>query len=161
LQISYKALSGTDAHQTTLSIFQQLSLFDWDAKLVLTLAAFALHYGEFWLLAQIYSTNQLAKAMALLRQVPGLIERASALKPRFDALNNLIDAILEVTRCIVQFKELPSGYIAPEASALSTAIALIPTAVYWSIRSIVACATQITSFNSMGYEYVFPPILKP
>jgi hypothetical protein len=60
LQISYRAMGGTDAHQTTLSIFHQLSHYDWDAKLVLTLAAFALHYGEFWLLAQIYTTNQLA-----------------------------------------------------------------------------------------------------
>jgi hypothetical protein len=152
LQISYRAMGGTDAHQTTLSIFQQLSHYDWDAKLVLTLAAFALHYGEFWLLAQIYTTNQLAKSMALLKQVPGLIERASSLKPRFDALNDLIQAILEVTHCVVKFKELPAMYITPDVPALSIGIAHIPTAVYWTIRSIVACATQITSFTSMGYE---------
>ncbi|XP_059452792.1 protein SIEVE ELEMENT OCCLUSION B-like isoform X2 [Corylus avellana] len=152
-EISYRTMGGTDAHQTTLSIFQQLSLYDWDAKLVLTLAAFALHYGEFWLLAQIYTTNQLAKSMALLRQVPGLIERANSLKPRFDALNDLIKAILEVTHCVVKFKELPSMYITPDVPALATGIAHIPTAVYWTIRSIVACATQITSFTSMGYEF--------
>lgn len=120
---------------------------------MLTLAAFALHYGEFWLLAQIYTTNQLAKAMALLRQVPGLIERASALKPRFDALNDLIKEILEVTHCVVEYKEVLSMYMASEVPALSTAMNIIPRAVYWTVRSIVACTTQITSFTSMGYEY--------
>jgi hypothetical protein len=151
-------MGGTDAHQTTLSIINLVSSYSWDAKLVLTLAAFALNYGEFWLLAQIYSTNQLAKSMALLRQVPGIIEHAGALKPRFDALNDLIRAILEVTRCVVDFTELPSIYITPEVPALSTALNVIPTAVYWAVRSIVACATQITSFTGMGYEYVFPSI---
>ncbi|XP_041007295.1 protein SIEVE ELEMENT OCCLUSION B-like isoform X3 [Juglans microcarpa x Juglans regia] len=153
-EIQYKAFGGSDAHQTTLSIFHLVSSFAWDAKLVLALAAFALNYGEFWLLAQIYSTNQLARAMAFLRQVPGIIEHAGLLKPRFDALNDLIRAILEVTRSVVEFKELPSTYITQEVPALSSALAQIPTAIYWTIRSIVACAAQISSFTSLGYEFV-------
>ncbi|KAF5457319.1 hypothetical protein F2P56_021429 [Juglans regia] len=153
-EIQCKAFGGLDAHQTTLSIFHLVSSFAWDAKLVLALAAFALNYGEFWLLAQIYSTNQLARAMAFLRQVPGIIEHAGLLKPRFDALNDLIRAILEVTRSVVEFKELPSTYITQEVPALSSALAQIPTAIYWTIRSIVACAAQISSFTSLGYEFV-------
>ncbi|KAG6716117.1 hypothetical protein I3842_04G031100 [Carya illinoinensis] len=153
-EIQYKAIGGSDAHQTTLSIFHLVSSFAWDAKMVLALAAFALNYGEFWLLAQIYSTNQLAKAMAFLKQVPGIIEHAGLLKPRFDALSDLIRAVLEVTRTVVEFKELPSAYITQEVPALSSAFAQIPTAVYWTIRSIVACAAQISSFTSLGYEFV-------
>jgi hypothetical protein len=151
-------LSNKDAQQTTLSIFHQLSNYDWDAKMLLVIAAFALRYGEFWLLVQIiYSTNQLiAKPMP---QMPGLSDHASALKPCFDALNNLIKVIVQVTHCVFTFKELPFMYITPEVPALSTAIAHFPTAAYWTIRSIVACATQITSFTSTGYEQVFPPIL--
>lgn len=121
---------------------------------MLTLAAFALNYGEFWLLAQIYSQNQLAKAMAILKQLPGILEHSIALKPRFDALRDLVTAILDVTWCVIDLKELPSAYISREVPAMSTAVAHIPTAVYWTIRSIVACATQITSLTSMGYEYV-------
>ena len=94
-QISYKSLGGSDAHSTTVAIFDMLTNFNWDVKLVLTLAAFALTYGEFWLLAHIYSTNQLAKSMAILKQVPGIIEHAGPLKPRFDALNDLVKVILE------------------------------------------------------------------
>ncbi|XP_065622782.1 protein SIEVE ELEMENT OCCLUSION B-like isoform X1 [Quercus suber] len=152
-ELQYKALGGTDAHQTTVAIFNMVSHYGWDAKLVLALAAFGLNYGEFWLLAQIYSTNQLAKAMAILKQVPGIIEHAVPLKPRFDALNNLIRTILEVTWCVIEFRDLPPIYITTDVPALASAMTHIPTAVYWTIRSIVACASQISSFTSMGYEF--------
>ncbi|KAK7839073.1 protein sieve element occlusion b [Quercus suber] len=152
-ELAYKALGGTDAHQTTVAICNMVSHYGWDAKLVLALAAFGLNYGEFWLLAQIYSTNQLAKAMAILKQVPGIIEHAVPLKPRFDALNDLIRTILEVTWCVIEFKDLPSIYITTDVPALASAMIHIPTAVYWTIRSIVACASQISSFTNMGYEF--------
>ena len=153
--MAYKCLGAGDGHQTTFSLFNMLSSYSWDAKLVLALAAFALNYGEFWLLAQIYSSNQLAKSMATLKQLPAIMEHSGPLKPRFDALDNLIKAMLKLTRCIVAFKELPSTYVAHDVPALTTAMATVPTAVYWTIRGIVACATQITSLTSMGHEYVF------
>ncbi|RVW78585.1 Protein SIEVE ELEMENT OCCLUSION B [Vitis vinifera] len=152
-EIAYKSLGGSDAHATTLSIFNLLTSYSWDAKLVLTLSAFAVNYGEFWLLAQIYSSNQLAKSMAILKQVPTILEHSGQLKPRFDALNNLIRAMVAITRCIIEFKELPSMYISQDVPALATAMTHIPTAVYWTIRSVVACATQITTLTSMGHEY--------
>ena len=124
-------------------------------KLVLTLAAFALTYGEFWLLAHTYVTNPLAKSMAILKQVPGIMEHAGSLKPRFDALNDLIGVILDVTKSVIEFNDLPHSYITPEVSAYSTASAHIPIAAYWSVRGIVAGAAQITSLTIMGYEYVF------
>ncbi|KAF5739583.1 hypothetical protein HS088_TW12G00792 [Tripterygium wilfordii] len=152
-EIAYKALGGSDAHATTYSLFNMLSSFSWDAKLVLTLAAFALNYGEFWLLAQIYSSNQLAKSMAILKHLSSILEHAGSLKPRFEALNNLIKIMVDVTRCVIEFKELPHMYITPDVPALSTAMALIPTAVYWTIRSVVACASQISSLTAMGHEF--------
>ncbi|KHG01411.1 hypothetical protein F383_21965 [Gossypium arboreum] len=152
-ELSYKALRGSDPHTTTTAIFSFLSSYAWDAKLVLSLSAFALNYGEFWLLAQIYSTNQLAKSMAILKQLPSLLEHTAPLKPRFNALNTLIRTMMDVTRCVVEFKDLPSMYISPDAPALASAMTLIPTAVYWTIRSMVACATQISSLTSMGHEY--------
>ncbi|XVF57910.1 hypothetical protein PTKIN_Ptkin07bG0020500 [Pterospermum kingtungense] len=152
-ELSYKALGGSDAHATTTAIFTLLSSYTWDAKLVLSLSAFALNYGEFWLLAQIYSTNQLAKSMAILRQLPSILEHTAPLKSRFDALNNLIRTMIDVTRCVVEFKELPSKYISEDVPALTTAMSHVPTAVYWTIRSMVACAAQITALSSMGHEY--------
>ncbi|XVE84073.1 hypothetical protein DITRI_Ditri16bG0139700 [Diplodiscus trichospermus] len=152
-KLSYKVLGGSDAHAITTAIFNLLSSYTWDAKLVLSLSAFALNYGEFWLLAQIYSTNQLAKSMAILMQLPSIREDTAPLKPRFDVLNSLIRTITDVTRCVVELNELPSMYISSDVPALATAMTHIPTAVYWTIRSMVACATQITSLSSMGHEY--------
>jgi hypothetical protein len=121
---------------------------------VLALAAFAVNYGEFWLVAQLYSSNPLAKGLAILKQLPEILEYTDTLKPKFEALTNLIKAMLDVTKCIVEFKELPSQYITPDTSELVTANAHIPIAVYWTIRSIVACASQIMGLIGMGHEYV-------
>ncbi|KAJ6949425.1 protein SIEVE ELEMENT OCCLUSION B-like [Populus alba x Populus x berolinensis] len=152
-EIAYKVLGGTDAHATTVSLFNMLTSYSWDAKLVLTLSAFALKYGQFWLVAQISSSNQLAKSMAILRQLPSIMEHPLPLNPYFDAINNLIEVMMDVARCVVEFNDLPLAYISNEVPALSTAMAHIPTAVYWTIRSVVACTAQINSLTTMGHEF--------
>ncbi|KAG5099179.1 hypothetical protein JHK82_044231 [Glycine max] len=151
-EISYKTLNGVDAHSTTIAIFDMLTIYKWDVKIVLALAAFALTYGEFWLLAQIHDTNQLAKSMAILKLLPSIMEHGSSLKPRFDTLNDLVNNILEVTKCVIEFHDLPAQYITQDISAYTTAYNYIPVASYWATRSIVACAAQITSLTILGYE---------
>ncbi|CAL5368385.1 unnamed protein product [Camellia sinensis] len=156
-QQAYKCQIGMDGHQITISLFTVLSNYSWDAKLVLALAAYASNFGAFWLLAQMYTSNQLAKSMALLKRLPVTVEHSGPVKSRFDALSTLITAMLDLTRCIVALKDLPSSYVTQEVPALSAAIATIPTAVHWTVRGIVACATQITSLTSltsMGYEFI-------
>eukprot|EP00258_Populus_trichocarpa_P017390 XP_006378256.2 protein SIEVE ELEMENT OCCLUSION B [Populus trichocarpa] len=153
-EMSCKCSGGGDAHATTLAIFNLVSNYSWDEKVVLALAGFAVNYGEFWLVAQLYLTNPLAKAVALLKQLPDIIERADNLKPKFEALTSLIKAMMDVAKCIVEFKELPSQYITPDTPEMLTATAHIPTAVYWTIRSIVACASQIMGLIGMGHEYI-------
>ncbi|XP_008786702.1 protein SIEVE ELEMENT OCCLUSION B-like [Phoenix dactylifera] len=153
-EMIYKCTSGSDAHATTLALFNMLSSYTWDAKVVLVLAAFAVNYGEFWLTAQLHTVNPLAKSVSLLKQVPDIIEHTDVLKPRFDTINNLIKAMVDVTRCIIEFRELPSEYISPESPDMSVAMAHIPTAAYWAIRSVVACAAQITMLIGLGHEYV-------
>ncbi|KAL7171614.1 hypothetical protein ACSBR2_036303 [Camellia fascicularis] len=153
-EISCKCSGGSDAHTTTLAVFNALSGYSWEAKVVITFAAFAVNYGEFWLVAQLYPSNPLAKSVALLKQLPDMLERADSLKPKFEALINLIRAMLDVTKCIVQFKDLPPQYITPDTPEMLAATAHTPTAVYWTIRSIVACASQITNLIGMGHEYI-------
>ncbi|XP_074274367.1 protein SIEVE ELEMENT OCCLUSION B-like [Silene latifolia] len=153
-EISCKCSGSADPHATTLAVFNMVSSYLWDAKVALALAAFAVYYGEFWLVAQLYPSNSLAKSVAVLKQIPEIVERADSLKPKYEAIGNLIRAMINVTRCIVEFKELPPQYISPEAPVYETANALIPTAAYWIIRSIVACASQIMGLLSMSYESV-------
>ncbi|KAJ9169434.1 hypothetical protein P3X46_017634 [Hevea brasiliensis] len=152
-EICCNSSGGGDPHATTMAIFQLLSSYSWDAKVVFAISALALNYGEFWLVAQLYHTNPLAQAVALLKQLPDMFERADALKPKFEAINNLIRATLDVAKCIVEFKELPSQYITADAPEILTATTHIPTAVYWAIRSIVACTLQIIGLTGLGHEY--------
>ncbi|KAI3970386.1 hypothetical protein MKX01_024033 [Papaver californicum] len=153
-EISCKCSGGGDAHAITLNLLNLLSSYSWDAKVVLTLAALAVNYGEFWLVAQIHQTNQLAKSIAILKHLPDILDHSELLRPKFDALRNLIKSMMDVTRCIVQFKALPPQYINPDTSAMSIAIAHTPVAVYWTIRSVVACASQIVSLIGFGHEYL-------
>ncbi|XP_057983245.1 protein SIEVE ELEMENT OCCLUSION B [Malania oleifera] len=154
-EIACKSVAGGfDVHGTAVSLLQLLANYSWDAKLVLTMAAFALNYGEFWLLAQIYTSNSLAKSMAILKKLPAIMEHSGTLKPRFDALKNLIEATLLIAKCIVEFKELPSLYISQEVPALHAFRSSLPTAVYWSIRAILVSASQISSITSLGHEYM-------
>ncbi|MCL7023405.1 hypothetical protein MKW94_025793 [Papaver nudicaule] len=151
-EISCKCSGGGDAHAITLNLLNMLSSYLWDAKVVLTLAALAVNYGEFWLVSQIHPTNQLAKSIAILKHLPDILEHSDMLRPRFDALRSLIKSMTDVTRCIVQFKALPSKYITPDTSAMSIAIAHIPIAVYWTMRSVLACASQIVSLIGFGHD---------
>ncbi|CAK7332481.1 unnamed protein product [Dovyalis caffra] len=153
-EMSCKCSGGGDAHATTLAIFNLVSNYSWSEKVVLALAGFAVNYGEFWLVGQLYLTNPLARAVAMLQQLPDIIERADNLKQKFEALTNLIRAMMDVATCIVEFTELPSQYITSDTPEMLTATAHIPTAVYWTIRSMVACSSQIMGLIGMGQEYI-------
>lgn len=147
-----KCTSGGDAGATTLALFRILSSYSWEAKVVLALAAFAMNYGEFCLIAQLHTVNPLAKSLSLLMQLQHIIDQHTDIrKPRFDAITNLIEAMLDVTYRIVEFKKISSEYISDSPHILVARMEMIPTSAYWTIRSAVACATQITMHISHGH----------
>lgn len=152
-ELPYKCLGGGDPHATAMGILSILSSYPWHAKVALTLSAFAVNFGEFWLVAQLGATNTLAKSVALLKQLPDLVENHAYLKQQFDTLIKLVKAILDVTRCIIEFKELPTEYISEDTPPMSVASAHIPVAAYWTIRSIVACASQVASFVGLRNDF--------
>ncbi|OMO60299.1 hypothetical protein CCACVL1_24257, partial [Corchorus capsularis] len=153
-EIAYRLSMGEDAHTTTLAVAQIIKSYSWDAKVVLALAAFAMTYGEFLLVIQLHATNPLAKGVATLKQLPQVLSRTDLLKPKFDTLSNLINSMLQVAKCIVEFKELPSRYISLDDPEMLSANSDIPSAVYWTIRSTVACASQILGLIGMGHEFI-------
>lgn len=133
-------------------ILNILSSYPWHAKVVLTLAAFAVNFGEFWLVSLQSAANTLAKSVSLLKQLPDMAESSASLRSQFDAVNKLVKATLDVTRCIIVFKELPNEYISEDTPPMSMASAHIPVAAYWIIRSMVACSTQIASLIGLRNE---------
>lgn len=132
-----------------------LSGYSWDAKVVIALAAFAANFGEFWLVTQLYATNRLAKSVAKLKHIHETLEQVDDLGLKFETINNLFKAMLDVTNYIVQFHELPSRYIHPEAPEMLTASILFPGAVYWTIRSILFCASHLLDITGLAHGYTF------
>ncbi|CAI9757383.1 unnamed protein product [Fraxinus pennsylvanica] len=143
---------GGNAHKTTVAILNQLSSYTWDTKAVISIASFALKYGEFWLVALVFETNQLAKSVAYLKRVSDIIDQSSSLKSQFDSINDLVKAALDLTKCICEFRDLPAEYILDDEPPKSTALAYIPTAVYWIIRSLVASGSHVTRLLDMNHE---------
>ena len=119
--------------------------------MVLSLAAFAVNYGEFCLVAQLCTENSLANSVAVLKQLPEIPAGYDGLKPQLDELNNLIGAMLDLTNCIVEFKQLPSQYISNDGQAMSMDQAHYQAA-YWTFRSIVACNSRILSLRGLRHE---------
>ncbi|XP_035547857.1 protein SIEVE ELEMENT OCCLUSION B-like isoform X2 [Juglans regia] len=148
-EMQCKAPSEEVAYETTLSILNKLSNYSWDAKAVLTLAAFALDYGEFWLLAQNQSSDQLAKSVGTLRRVSILLKGPNLQKHRqaLIELNSVIKATLEVIECIFELEKL-SNYDTKDVPALSTGVDHIPVDVFWAIITVVASTTQLCCLTS-------------
>ncbi|KAK6116563.1 hypothetical protein DH2020_049669 [Rehmannia glutinosa] len=153
-EITSKCSSGGESHSVTMDLLRSLSNYSWDAKLVIAFAAFAINYGEFWLVEQQQNKNALAKNIAALKDLPEIMAHAGDLKQRFEAVLDLLTAILKVTHCIIEFKELPTQYISRESPEITSATAHIPTAVYWIIRSLLVCASTLLNLIGSGHEYM-------
>ncbi|KAL1342079.1 hypothetical protein HN51_028659 [Arachis hypogaea] len=143
-EMSCKPPGEEIAHKTTLAILNKLSNYEWDAKAVLTLAAFSLEYGEFWLLAQQQPVDLLAKSIAILKRVPLLARPAAVQKHRqaIIELNNLVKTTLQVIELVFELEKL-STYDHKDVPDLEPAVEQIPVDVYWAIITIVAIVTQI------------------
>ncbi|PON78093.1 Sieve element occlusion [Trema orientale] len=144
-ELSCKAPGEEIAHKTTLAILNKLSSYSWEAKAVLALAAFAFEFGDFWLIAQLYQSDQLARQLAVLKRVPVLL-KPSELQKRRQAVLELSNLIQITTRVIAIFDEFEklSAYDHKDIPGLSTALDHMPVDVYWAILTITACATKLT-----------------
>lgn len=152
-QLMCTFVQGEDANKTTMDILDIVQHYDWDEKVVLALGAFAIKDGEFWLVAQQYTTNPLARAVGQLKQLQEILERAgTSLKTKFDAYNSLVGAIFKVTKTIVHLQEIHNDpQLSPEIKA-TAATAQTPTAVYWTIRAIVVAASQLLGITGSEPE---------
>ncbi|XP_073039011.1 protein SIEVE ELEMENT OCCLUSION B-like [Primulina eburnea] len=153
-EIICKCTSGTEAHSLTMELLKSLSNYPWDAKVVITFAAFSINYGEFWLIEQLHTKNPLAKNVSTLKDLPSPMEHSSDLRKKFEAVVDLLTATTKMIHCIIEFKELPSLYISRESPEVETATAHIPIAVYWIIRSLQASASVLLNLIGTGHEYI-------
>ncbi|KDP45223.1 hypothetical protein JCGZ_15088 [Jatropha curcas] len=138
--------SGRNTQETTIMLLEKfLSNYSWDAKLVIMLAAFAVKYGEFYLLTELYTKNPVSKNIALLKQLQGVVEDAELLEQFSGAIIDLNKAMVALIRSVLQFNTLPSEYHASNKPPFSTVITDIVRAVYWTIYSVVTCVSHIVA----------------
>lgn len=130
----------------TLTLLTKLKRYSWGAKAAIALAAFSVSYGKFKLMRHLSTTNSLVKSLGNLEMLSDIIKHYDAL---VDNLGQLIKGILSVTRGIAELNELPYEDV-KDATAIEEDLDDIPTAVYWTIRSVVTCTSHFTGLTGTG-----------
>ncbi|CAN4123287.1 unnamed protein product [Withania somnifera] len=156
MELISKCANKEDVHSTTMSLLHSLTTYAWDTKVAITFAAFAQQYGEFGLVSHKYPTNPLAKSVAIIMELPELMVRHDVLKQKFEAIHDLIDKMLDVTKCIIEFRDIQTSHqyaITRELEKLIST-ARISTAAYWTIRAAVMCSATILNLIAIGHEHI-------
>nr|XP_027099916.1 protein SIEVE ELEMENT OCCLUSION C-like [Coffea arabica] len=154
-KISHEVLSrcfeGGDIHTKTMSLFDMLGKFRWDAKVVLVVAAFFTNYGVWQLQVQLQSRNPLAALVALLRQVPSDL---SGFRAQFKAFTLLVKTVMELTEVIIEFESLPLQQELLEYKVISAVKSKIYLGSYWIFRSSLACFSLIADLRTRKQDQV-------
>ncbi|XP_076905741.1 protein SIEVE ELEMENT OCCLUSION C-like [Bidens hawaiensis] len=153
--ILWECHNTIDMHARTLLLLEMLGKYRWDAKVVLILTAFAISYGEFRLVLEVYSHNSLAASLALLKNL--CWKNFEALRPQFKAMEMLIKEMVELAKCVVRFEGLPLQLVLVDdhdCTLMAAAKSKIYLATYWIFRSTLASASQITDLIAMKQEQV-------
>lgn len=157
MELISKCANKEDAHSTTMSLLHSLTTYAWDTKVAITFAAFAQQYGQFGLLVHQYPTDPLAKSVAIVMELPEIMVRHDVLRQKFDAIHDLIDKMLDVTKCIIEFRDIQTTYnqyvITQELEKLINT-AHISTAAYWTMRAAVMCSAMILNLIALGHEHI-------
>ncbi|KAI7748874.1 hypothetical protein M8C21_032795 [Ambrosia artemisiifolia] len=103
--ILWECHNTIDMHARTIVLLEMVGNYRWDAKVVLILTAFAISYGEFRLILEVYSHNALAASLAVLKNL--CWRNSEALRPQFKAMEMLIKEMVELAKCVVRFEGLP------------------------------------------------------
>lgn len=125
-------------HQTTMWILQHLKTYSWDAKALITLAAFTLEYGNLLYLTDISTSDQFVNSLKQLNQIQSRKVPAT-------------DLVVLITEVLMHINEWATwcgvGYDTLQVPSLSDALQDIPVAVYWIIASIVAATANIVAVS--------------
>ncbi|GAA0169034.1 hypothetical protein LIER_40695 [Lithospermum erythrorhizon] len=117
-----------------------------------------MQYGEFWLVAELFHTHPLAGSVSLLMEIPEIMGNMEIFGPKFKAITDLVDVMLDVTRSIIELNEIFNKHHinrdAEDGVSPMLHLSVIPTACYWVIKSIVACSSILLNLMAMGHEYL-------
>ncbi|XP_020220653.1 protein SIEVE ELEMENT OCCLUSION C [Cajanus cajan] len=151
-KILCKCYGEGDINSRITSVFDLIGEYSWDAKVVLVLAAFAVRYGEFWQLMQLYRGNTLAALISSIKLLPCNLK---PLKLQIKALSLLVKIMMDVAMYIIKFENLPLQHVELGNDVLIVTKSQIYEAAYWITRSCLACFSQVTDFTTKKHEQVY------
>ncbi|KAE9589757.1 putative sieve element occlusion [Lupinus albus] len=134
------------AHQTTLWILERLRCFSWDAKALITLAAFSLEYGEFLNLLKLPTSDMLGNSLKQLNQIQ---TRKNVPSDIIELLTFLVQQVLPIIRKWALW--YGNDYDTEKVYSLLLATQEIPLLVYWTIAATVACTGKFVG-NTLEYK---------
>ncbi|XP_074276881.1 protein SIEVE ELEMENT OCCLUSION B-like [Silene latifolia] len=115
----------------TLKVLNHFSKFSWDDKAGLTLAAFALTFGDFWLLVRIYAHNVVNEPMTGDQRELMTSTNKEAYRNQIEANNEFIKMLVNALRYLF---DITVDKVHRDRG---------PIYVYWIVRCVIAAATQI------------------
>lgn len=127
-------------------LFDLLKEYRWDAKAVLVLGALAATYGGLSLPIHLAFSDPVAASIATLNQLP--IERTK-FQPWLKSLSLLVKAMVDVTKCIVEFERLPFRQAKLDNNIVGETMSNIYLATYRVVKSALACLQQIPYFKQI------------
>ncbi|CAL5208251.1 unnamed protein product [Lathyrus oleraceus] len=127
-------------HQTTLWILQNLRSYSWDAKALITLAAFTLEYGNYLHLTRVTATDPIGNSLRQLNQ----IQTRNISTDITELVSFIVHKLLHLKEWATWSAE---GYDPEDVPALTEALQEIPVFVYWTIASIVASTGNLVGVS--------------
>jgi hypothetical protein len=118
-----KVLCDEIAHETTISILKELSSYSWETKAVLALAAFALNYKYFSVLAQLDSSREVIESVEIPKHVPATSLKHLHLQKYKEKIIELINYVLDFSESVLELKKLSThDYIKDKPTHMSWTI---------------------------------------
>lgn len=145
-------LTGDDenhsyAHETTMSILEQLKSYSWQSKAVIVLAAFSLEYGTFFHLSQDFTEDSLGRSLAVLYNVHVFHKNLRAISDYNLIVRNAFETVKRIIELQILFNE---GYEQEFLPSLTEAMHEFPVFVYWVILTIVTCSLHLKFLLGCG-----------
>ncbi|XP_019167760.1 PREDICTED: protein SIEVE ELEMENT OCCLUSION B-like isoform X2 [Ipomoea nil] len=136
-QMTSKWSRDGDVHGMTINLLNMLSPYEWEAKAVMILAAFANNHGDQCILSKVSNRNGLAKRVWLLKQISGTKTTSES------DVESSIKSFLKLTKIMLELKECPPQFIPQYLHS-----DLQPKAIAHITQAVLVWASQLNTSGS-------------
>ncbi|XP_031118087.1 protein SIEVE ELEMENT OCCLUSION B-like [Ipomoea triloba] len=158
-QMTSKWSGDGDLHVMRINLLNMLSPYEWEAKAVMILAAFANNHGDQCILSKVSNTNGLAKRVCLLKQIstasaPGTKTTSDNDKQRMSSdVESSIKSFLNLTKIMLDLKECPPHFIRQYLDSH-----LPPKAIAHITQAVLVWALKLNSSGLAGSKTPDEPL---